>query len=848
MMPEVRDRPSPAAFRILCLLAGPDEAPSLAGDIAEEYADIRDRRGRIPAALWLWFQALISLPAFVKSYLHWRQTMFANYLRTAWRNIKKHKVFSLINIVGLAVGMACCILIFLWIKDELGFDRFHRDHARIYRAVMRTEGNWITSSGWALAPILKREFPEIRGATRFTARNVLFTYEGKSLYRRVAFVDPDFLEIFGFPLRAGDLRSVLAAPQSAVVTETTARAIFGNADPAGKILSLNSGQFQVPVTGTVVDPPANSSLQFDILIPVRILGEAVDTDWSYDTSCYVLLDENASLEDVRKKISPVVMKYDLRVNTLRSLDLEPLTRIHLHNLGGGGPILYVYIFGTIAAFILLMACINFMNLATARAGSRSKEVGLRKVVGARKSDVVRQFYGESLLHACLALVAAVGSVLLVLPAFNALAEKTLRLSPARDAGVLLALLAITVVTGVVSGSYPALFLSSFRPAAVLKSAPAFGSSKSRLRRILVVLQFSIAVVLLIGTAAVSRQLNYIRRLDLGYNRHHILTMAMNPVVRPGYQSFKDELLRDSGVVNVTAATSRPTWVGNINPVYWEGRNPGQYETMNFVAADYDYVKTFEMEIVAGRDFSREYSTDVENYIVNEAAVRKMGLADPVGKLFSIWEYRGVIIGVVKDFNNKPLSQEITPTVITLRSNWAPAVMFVRLRPENVVRTMDRIKATWARLFPGVPFEPVFLDENFDDLYRSDRRMGVLFRDFALLAVFISCLGIFGLAAFTAEQRTKEIGIRKVLGASMGGIVSLLSREFVMLVTVANVFAWPAGYFLTSRLLRNYAYRAHVPVWVFLGAGILAYLIALLTVSYQAVKAARTDPIDALRYE
>jgi hypothetical protein len=469
-MSDARERPSPAALRLLGVLANPDEAPSLAGDIEEEYADIRARMGRLPAGLWLWFQIVISLPSFVKSYLYWRHTMFANYLRTAWRNLVKHKVFSLINIAGLAVGMACCILIFLWVKDELSFDRFHPDHERLYRAVLRTEGTWWTSSGWALTPTLKREFPEIRKATRVRPQNVLFSFEDKSLYKTAAFVDPDFLEMFNFPLRAGDPRSALAANQSAVITERAAKAIFGSADPMGKILSINTNQFQVPVTGIVQDPPGNSTLQFDVLVPVKILGEEVDTDWSYESQCYALLDTNASLDDVRKKIAPVVMKYDRRVNTVRTLDLQPLTRIRLYNLGGGGPILYVYVFATIAVFILLMACINFMNLATARAGTRSKEVGLRKVVGARKSDVVRQFYGESLLHAALALIAAIGLVLLLLPAFNHLAEKSLHLSFARDAGVLLALLAITLITGVVSGSYPALFLSSFRPAAVLKSA------------------------------------------------------------------------------------------------------------------------------------------------------------------------------------------------------------------------------------------------------------------------------------------------------------------------------------------------------------------------------------------
>jgi putative ABC transport system permease protein len=836
------------ALWLLRRLADPDDEPCLAGDIEEELADMRDRRGKVAAEIWIWFQIVISLRFFIKSYFYWRSTMLANYLRIAWRNLKKHKVFSFINITGLAVGMACCLLIFLWVQDELGFDRFHPNHERLYRTVLRQEGAWITSSGWALAPTLKREFPEIRNATRFAGRNVLFSFEDKNLYRRVAFVDPDFLEMFGFPLRKGDPESALALNESAVISETTSRAFFANSDPMGKILKINNGQFQVTVTGVVEDPPANSTLRFDILVPVRILGEAVDTDWSYESECYVLLDQNASPADVRKKIAPVVMTYDRRVETDRTLDLEPLTRIHLHNLSGGGPILYVYIFSTIAVFILIMACINFMNLATARAGTRAREVGLRKVVGARKADVIRQYYGESLLHAGLALVLAVGAVLLVLPAFNNLAGKILSVNFIRDSGVYLALLIITLFTGLVAGSYPAVFLSSFEPARVLKSGASRGSSKPRLRKTLVVVQFFIAVVLLIGTGAVYRQLNYTRTVDLGFNRHHVVTMAMNRVIRPNYQAFKAELLRDAGVINVTAATSRPTWVGNINPVYWEGRNPGQYETMNFIATDHDYIKTFEMEIVAGRDFSRDFSTDPQNYIVNEAAVRMMGLEDPVGKLFSIWENRGTIIGVVKDFHNRPLSQEIKPTVITLNPDWPPAVIFIRITPESVAGTLDQIEATWKRFAPGHPFEPVFLDESYEDLYRSDRRMGVVFRDFAGLAILISCLGIFGLAAFTAQQRTKEIGVRKVLGASTAGIVSLLSQEFVALVTVANVIAWPAGYFLTNRLLQNYAYRTSLPAWIFLGAGLLAYLIALLTVSFQSFRAARTDPVHALRYE
>ncbi len=836
----------PSPLRILRHIADPEGELVLAGDVEEEYADVRKRRGRLAAALWIWFQIVISLPSYLKGFFYWRKTMIANYARLAWRSLRKHKFFSLVNIGGLAVGMACCILIFLWVQDELSFDGFHKNREDLYRAVVRTEGQWLTTTSWALAPVLKRDFPEIEGATRFAFRNLSVAVGDNSYTELTVFVDPDFFEMFSFPLLSGDSHSALALAASAVITESTARRYFGSEDPMGKTLKL-LGQWDITVTGVVNDPPTNSSLDFDLLVPVKILGEGVDTSWSYETQTYVLLGENTSVDEMRKKLAPVIMKYDRRVNTIRTLDLERLRRMHLYALAGGGSILYVYIFSTIAVFVLLMACINFMNLATARAGDRAKDVGMRKVVGALRGDVIRQYYGESLFHALISLLAAIGIVLLVLPGFNRLAEKQISFSFSTSLTLLLGLLTITIFTGLVAGSYPALFISSFHPVKVLKGAYASGTGRPRLRKILVVSQFTIAVVLIIGTLAVHKQLTYIRNKDLGFNREHVVSLPRRPVGQ-NYEAFKAELLRNVDVINVTAATSRPTLVGNINPVYWEGRTADQYETMNFIAADYDYIDTFEMTIVAGRDFSREFATDAENYIVNEAAVRHMGLEDPVGKLFSIWENRGKIIGVVKDFHGRPLTQEISPVVLTLNPAWSPAFVFVRMKPENVRQAMGFLRSTWNTFAPNSPFEPVFLDESFEALYRADSRRGEIFRNFALLAVFISCLGIFGLSAYSAQQRTKEIGVRKVMGASIPDIVSLLTHEFIILVTFANGVALPIAYVLTDRLLRSYAYRTDLTVWLFLAAGLAAYIIALMTVSYQAFKAARTQPADALRYE
>jgi ABC-type antimicrobial peptide transport system permease subunit len=491
-----------------------------------------------------------------------------------------------------------------------------------------------------------------------------------------------------------------------------------------------------------------------------------------------------------------------------------------------------------------------MNLSTARANIRAKEVGLRKVIGAKRVNVIKQFLGEALLLSFIGLFFALTLVSLLLPVFNNLTLKELKLDLRGDILFLAGLFVITLFTGLVSGSYPALFLSTFQPAKVLKGFSASGTKRKILRRVLVVTQFTIAIIFIIGTFIVYKQLKFIRSTDLGFNRQHILSLDMNSSITKNYQSFKNELLRDQNIVRVTSATSRPTQVGNINPVYWAGRNPDQYEDFKFIRADYDYIDTFEMELVEGRDFSKELVTDREGYIVNEEALRIMKLEEPVGKLFSIWQNRGKIIGVVKDFHSRPLHNEIEPLVITMwdNSDWALRFVFVRLRPENIPQTLSYVGKTWKKFAPNYPLEFLFLDDVFERQYRTDQRTGTIFLYFTVLAIFISCLGIFGLASYTAEQRTKEVGIRKVLGATLSNIVSLLSREFMVLLVLANMIAWPAAFILTDRLLQNYAYRTNITIWPFLLAGALAFCIALITVSYQAVKTALMDPTNALRYE
>jgi len=846
-MNTVNKRPPRIAAWILRRLSQKEDELSLMGDVEEDYSDICIKKGVFCARCWCWFQVLISLPSFLKSYVYWSVVMFRNYLKTALRVIQKHKAFSVINITGLGVGMACCVLILLWVQDELIYDRFHEDHEQLYRLILKHEGKWFTGSPWALAPTLKKDYEEVDMYTRYAQRSFVASYGERSFYETAAFVDPDFFEMFTFPLIEGNPQALFPTNNSAVITERTANKYFGKENAIGKALVIDTDS-EFTVTGIIKDVPSNSHMSFDILVPVKLFGDERLNTWWLESNSYIKLKKNVHPDVFREKISGVIMKYDTRTQAENIAGIQPLARIHLYDVRGGGGILYVYIFATIAVFILLIACINFMNLSTARGGNRAKEVGMRKVVGARRANVIKQFFGESILLSVIALCVACGLVFLLLPAFNNIAQKNLSLNPGNIASILIGLIGITLFTGFLSGSYPALFLSAFHPVKVIKGTYSKGTQKPLLRRALVVFQFTVATVLIIGTVIVYKQLNYIRNKDLGFNRQQVLSLPMNDSIRANLDPFKNEILRHSSIVHVTSATSRPTNVGNINPVYWEGRGPDQYETFKFVGMDFDYVKTFEMEIVDGRDFSREFQTDSQNYIVNEEAVKFMKLENPVGKMFSIWEREGKIIGIVKNFHSRSLRNEFEPLVLVLTRNWPHNFVFLRIRPVNISQTLKDLEGIWKKFAPNYPFNYSFLDEDFEALYQTDKRTGILFRYFTILAIFISCLGIFGLAAFTAEQRTKEIGVRKILGASTANIIGLISKEFIILLTLANVIAWPTAFALMDKMLSNYAYRTDMSFLIFLFAGVLAYTIALVTVSYQALKAARINPVNTLRYE
>ena len=785
--------------------------------------------------------------------------MLKNYLKIALRNIKRHKGYSFINIVGLAVGMACCILILFWVQDELSYDRFHENADDIYRVIQDINfadhsTTWTITQG-PLGPSLKEDYPEIINAVRITGRGLRLTYNEKSYDEGVGMADGSIFEMFTFPLVKGDPATALSDPFSIVLTEEMAEKYFGDEDPIGKTIRADN-QWDFQVTGVMKNVPSNSHLQFDFLIPFifgRELNYTVDRWGNSQFRTYVQIQTGVPVQEVIQKISghlfekPTIEK-DARLN------LQPLTRIHLYSNyefdSAHGDITYVTLFSIVAFFILLIACINFMNLATARSGNRAKEVGMRKVAGAHKIDIIKQFYGESILLAFIALLFAVIFVWLLLPAFNNLAAKELSMNITGNLSILLGLLCIAIITGIISGSYPALFLSTFQPVMVLKGLRLSGSKGSLFRKILVVFQFSLTILLIICTTGVYNQINYMQNKKLGYNKEHMIYFGMRGDMREKFDSVKNELLQNPNILGVTASSNVPTYGYTFsNSLWrWEGQSPDEEILMRAVFIDVDYFKTFGMEIAEGRSFSKEFPTDAtEAIMVNEEAAKVMGMESPIGKRLSIGDNNFKIIGVVKNYHFRSLQQEIEPLIL-LYFPQRCRVLFARLKSDNIPQTIGYIENLWKKFAPGLPFNYRFLDEALDRLYRSEQRIGTLFRYFSILAILISCLGLLGLASFMAEQRTKEIGIRKVLGATASNIVALLSKEFFKWVIVANFIAWPIAYFALNKWLQSYAYKINVALWSFILSGALALVIALATVSYQSIKAALANPVDSLRYE
>ena len=852
-----------AARLLLGLFVDRDMLSSIEEDLAQKHADAAAAHGTCYGQLRTVGAILSLLMSLTAESFRWSLTMFKNYLKVALRHIRRRKVYSFINIVGLSVGLACFMLIGLWVKDELSFDRFHEDRDRIFRVLNRMEdGGASYSITYALGPALKAQYAEVEDTCRvWPWFGSLLRHGDRSFMEfNIALADPSFFEMFSFPLLRGDPATALQDRLSIVLSEETAHKYFGDEDPMGKVIHLASEMKDLKVTGIMADVPLNSHLQFDMVSRIEFLGEDRLARWNeWSGPNYVLLRPGVSAADFEARISGIY-KANIAEDATYVPVLQPLTQAYLYDYArslSGTPtkIRRLTLFSVIAAFILFMACINFTNLATAQSAKRAREVGMRKVIGALRRQVMRQFLGEAVLIAFLSLLVALFLVELALPSFNQFTGKSMALLSGTSVSLVLMLVLITFGTGLLAGSYPALFLSAFMPSQTLKDRSPSGSRGAAVRKGLIVVQFSISVCLIICTLVVASQLRFIQSRDLGLEKDHVLYFWNNPLLMPKFDDFRSRLLNLPGVQNVTAAAQLPNQIGENISMDWEGNPSDEMMSVDYTVVDFDFFETFDIPLIQGRGFARQFPTDRRSAcVINETAARRMGLEDPVGASLYLahpaWkeEFRKVrVIGVVKDFHSRSLHTAIRPFVFRMYKPWTN-LAFVRIEEPQPRAALARIEAAYEEAAPGFPFDFEFLSEVVNRQYISEQGLASLFRVFSLLSIFIACLGLFGLASFTTEQKTKEIGIRKVLGASVAGIVRLTARDFIRWILLANVVAWPLAYTGMYLWLQEFAYRVKIGVMWFVIAGGLTLLIALLTVSYHALRAALSNPIDSLRYE
>ncbi|MEP5612037.1 MAG: ABC transporter permease [Cyclobacteriaceae bacterium] len=810
--------------------------------------------------------------------------MLKNYINIAFRNLIKHKFYSLINILGLSIGLTCFLMITLFVTDELSFDEFHADADRIHR--MDFTGNingseFITAlASVPAAETMVREFPEVEDATRLRTRGnyLVKKKDGEDSYNEDAstFADKNFFDFFDFEVLSGNKSTCLERPNTIAISSSLATKIFGKEDPVGSTLVLDNDE-DYEITAVFEDMPANSHFRFNMLMAMEGLEEAKQTFWmSFNFNTYLKLQEGFDPKELEAKFPALIEKYigpEIEQYMGASLEefaaagnvagffLFPLTDIHLKSsklgdIGPGGSMQYVYIFTAIALFILILACINFMNLSTARSAGRAKEVGVRKVMGAYRTQLVNQFLSEAFLITLISIVIAYSLSFLILPFFNDLAEKSINSSNLFTLSFIGIMVAILFVVGFLAGSYPAFYLSKFRPIETLKGKLNLGLKGSGLRGFLVVLQFSVSIIMIIGTAIVFDQLSYIQNKKLGYSKDQILMIHDPWLMDDKAESFKNEAVQHSSIMSGTMSSFLPVETSSNNNLWFPGATPTKEESYVFseFRVDHDYMETLEIEMAEGRSFSKDFPSDSSAVVLNEAALRQLGWEKGVGMNLS--SYGGSqenpvaevhkVIGVVKDFHFQSLKNNIAPLIFELgRSR---GFVSFKVSSEDIPATIGFLENKWDEFAPGQPFAYSFLDDRFNEMYKAEQKLGKIFGVFAFLAIFIACLGLYGLAAFTAEQKRKEIGVRKVLGASITSIVTLLSKEFLKLVAISIVIASVISYFAMSGWLEEFENRTEINFMVFVMAGLAALVIAWVTMSFQSWSAARANPAESLKDE
>lgn len=863
-----------AAF-VLSHMRPQGDADILLGDLEEEFLYMVETCGLRRAHVWYARQALRSLPLFTQDLITWSLVMFVHYVKVMVRHLQRQRAYASINIVGLAMGLAVSLLILLYVKDELSYDRY-LDHAdRLYRVTFEGSDNdasiRIATTEAPLAATLVAQFPEVEQATRLRPAGPTLITDGERTFyeNRVYFADSTVFDLFSFPFLFGNPQTALTQPNTMVVTADLAEKYFGRQDVLGRTVRWDNTT-DYTITGVLENLPQHSHLPFNLLASMAGVEEANSQVWggkAYAT--YARLRDGANPKILEAKFPDLIKTYKgawleqmlgmsfeeaVAAGQRMTYEMQPLTDIHLYSdldyeIAEVSSINYVYILSAIALFVLLIACINFMNLSTARSANRAQEVGMRKVLGSGRSQLVKQFMGESLFMAILAALLALGVVYALLPAYGNLAGKTFVVT----GEVLLLLIGITLGVGLAAGVYPAVVLSSFKPQAVLKGTLSFGSSGGRLRNGLVVVQFTIAIGLIICTAIMAQQLRFMQDQRLGFDQEHVVVLPIeSSKAQQSYEAFRTQLLQDPSILHVAAASAVPGRFNNDRPFRIEGANADDVHDVQLVATSYDFIETLDMELLAGHGFSRDFEAD--GLVLNEAAVLQMGETPEtaigkqlvqIGLASENGDHFQTIVGVVKDFHFESLHQRIGPVAMAMVPKQFSRVL-VRIHPDQVAESLAFIEERWATYEPGFPYNYTFLDADFGRLYETENRLGTIYNYFTAFALFIACLGLFGLASFMITQRTKEIGIRKALGATSADIVFLLSKTFTAQVLLACALAFPLAYFLMARWLQNFAYQTTMGIGVFIATGLLALLIAWMTVSYQSIKAARSRPVESLQ--
>ncbi len=853
---------------ILSRMVNRDDKYSALGDVEEEYIDIRADKGLLFAGLWYRFQVLISLPIVLKLYFYWSMAMFKNYLKTSFRDFKKYKTCTLINIFGLAVGLTCFILTFMYVQYELSFDKYHNDADKIFRVLEEhnvSEGidTELSNSNYApLAEELKNNIPEIKNAVRIfkgPEETTRYVYINENFFPENSFIfaDPSILDIFTFPLIEGDKNTALNEPFSLMITQKIAKKYFGDGNPVGQTIKFINADYKCDfkITGVLKNIPKNSHFTFDFLASLNTCFRMWDMkfDWSGNDwfVTYIKVSENKNIKNLENKCTNL---YQRHINQ-ESLHLQPVTEIHLggnlgYELGSHTTTKYIYIFSTVAIFILLIACCNYVNLSTARTSNRLKEIGLRKIVGAERKQLILQFMTESMILAVTALIFSLVLVSFLLPEFNSLIDREMEFKSFNPGIITAGVIIVTLFVTFLSGSYPAILLSSFNPLKTLRGNYRSGTPGSvKLREALVIFQFSLSIILIFVTLIIYKQVGFIREIPLGYEREQVAYFMMKGKMADQYNAFNNELIKHSNIFSTTVSSGIPfstayTIGGKIN---WQDKNIDKPVSWWGYSVDYNYLNTLKFEMSEGRFFSRDFSGDISNFVLNESAIAATGLKEPIGKMFNMRGKKGKIIGIVKDFHYHSLYDNIKPLILHIEPSWYRFII-LRLSPGNLSGTIGYIKQVHKNFDPGAPCELKFLDEKIDMFYNTEYKLGRAFNYISICAILIACMGLFGLVSYSIERRTKEIGIRKVLGANLSNITGLISKDYLRCIFVANLTALPFSLWIMNKWLQNFAYKIQVDPGILFAPGLLVLIIALVTVSFQALKAAKTNPVKSLKHE